>query len=347
MAKLTIWIVDRALASAVTGPLDVLTVANSIWAHRTKAKSRALFEWRIESVGGTHVRTASGIPLNVDGPIDPDARTDVLLLAGIYADAGLEQLVKTLFRLQPLLPALRKLHERGTLLAANCTSTFLLAEAGLLDHRPATTSWWLAQAFRQRYPAVDLRPGEVLTEKDRLICSGAVTAYLNLALRLVEKFGGASLARSTARTMLIDTNRLSQAAYRILSVEGQSSHSDEVVSQAQRRIEKRLQEPFSLPDLARDLSVSERTLIRRFNKALGQTPLAYLQSQRIETAKHLLETSALTVDAVCEHIGYADVSSFRRLFRRETGLSPREFQRALGRRALVVRNENAVAGRRA
>jgi transcriptional regulator GlxA family with amidase domain len=332
LPKLTVWVVDRGLASAVTGPLDVLTVANSIWAHRATGKSQPLFTWRVESVSGAQVRTASGTPIDVDGPINPETRTDALLLAGIYADAGPTQVVKTVTALRPLHEVLRRQHERGTVIAANCTATFLLAEAGLLDRRPATTSWWLAQAFRQRYPLVDLRPGEMLTERDGLLCSGAITAYLNLALRLVEKFGGASLARSTARTMLIDTNRLSQAAYKILSVEAHEPHSDALVQRAQRRIEKRLEQTFSLPALAGELAVSERTLIRRFRRALQQTPLEYAQAQRIERAKYLLETTALALDTVCERVGYRDTGYFRHLFKRETGLSPKEFRQAFSRR---------------
>lgn len=331
MHKLTLWVLDRGLASAVTGPIDVLAIANSIWSYRNKGKVGPLFEWRIESVDGAPARTACGVTLPVDGKIDPNGRTDILFLSGIFADAGPPAIFEMLDRMRPLLPALRKQHRRGTVIAANCTATFVLAETGLLDHRPATTSWWLARAFRERYPSVNLFADEVITEKDRLLCSGATTAHLNLALRLVEKFAGASLARSTAKTMLIDTNRLAQGAYKILSVQEHMPHSDAVVLRAQRRIETRLHQPFSLGQLAHELSVSKRTIIRRFKKALGDTPLGYVQGQRIELAKRLLETTRLTIDAVSERVGYTDLSAFRRLFKRETGISPSEFQRVFTR----------------
>jgi transcriptional regulator GlxA family with amidase domain len=231
-----------------------------------------------------------------------------------------------------LWPALRRQHERGALIAANCSATFLLAETGLLDHRAATTSWWLTRAFRQRYPLVDLRSNETVTEQDGLLCSGAATAYLSLALRLVEKFAGPGIAAATAKTMLIDTNQLSQAPYKVLTMQNNLPHADQLVQQAQRWMERRLRQPFTLGDLAGELGVSERTLIRRFKQALGSTPVGHLQTLRIEFAKSLLETTVLTVDAVSERVGYIDPSSFRRLFKRETGLAPREYHQRFARR---------------
>jgi transcriptional regulator GlxA family with amidase domain len=150
-----------------------------------------------------------------------------------------------------------------------------------------------------------------------------VTTALNLALRIVEKFAGAEIAASTARMLLIDTNRVSQSAY--ASAPDASDHADALVARAQRWMEKSLRQGFSLPELARHLSVSERTLNRRFRLATGQAPLQYLQSLRVAVAKRLLEGRAARVEAVAGRVGYHDLSTFRRLFRRETGLSPRDY----------------------
>ncbi len=332
MRQIKVWVLDNGLASGITGPIDVLVAANAIWAYQNKDKAEPLFEWRLESLDGKPVRTASGLTLNVDGPINPRTAADALLLPGIFLGNGVAFFLKALESYQPLLPALRKLHERGTVIAANCSAGFLLAESGLLDHRQATTHWYLAKAFQQRYPLVDLRPQEVITEHDRLICSGAATAYLNLALRLVEKFAGANLAAATAKMLLIDANRVSQASFKSLTVQDHLPHADALVVKAQRWMEKRLPQSFRLADLARAMAVSERTVIRRFKQALGDTPVGYLQTMKIELAKRLLETTALSVDAISDRIGYADLSSFRRLFKRETGLSPRDYQQRFARR---------------
>src|SRR5262249_19107820 len=155
-------------------------------------------------------------------------------------------------------------------------------------------------------------------------CSGAVTSSLNLALRIVERFAGAEVAAETGKLMLIDVNRVSQTSY---ATRPEEHHADPLVARAQRWMETSLQRGFNLRELARHLAVSERTLNRRFKQALGAPPLQYLQTLRIDVAKRLLETRRLTVDSVSERVGYSDLSTFRRLFKRETGLSPREYQR--------------------
>jgi transcriptional regulator GlxA family with amidase domain len=156
-----------------------------------------------------------------------------------------------------------------------------------------------------------------------------VTTSLNLAIRLVEKFAGADLAAETGKLMLIDGNRVSQASY--ASRTHDTQHSDALVAQAQSLMEKSLQRGFSLARLARELSVSERTLNRRFKLAVGEAPLQYLQALRVDVAKRLIESRRLKLEAVGARVGYNDLSTFRRLFKRETGLSPREYQRRFAR----------------
>lgn len=332
---------DGILASAATGPIDVFTVANAVWTlqNRGKGETSPLFEWRVESPDGEPVRTASGQTMNVDGPINARTTADAIMVLGPYVGGGTARFISKIEVLQPLLQplmtALRRQYERGALITSVCSGSFVLAETGLLDGRMATTHWSLAEAFQQRYPQVDLRANEVVTEQNRILCSGAVTSYFNLALRLVEKFAGASLAVATAKMLLIDTNRISQASYKTLTVQDQQSHSDRLVARAQIWMEKHLQESFRLADLASYLAVSERTLNRRFKLAIGETPLSHLQSLRIELAKRLLETTGLNIEAISERVGYGDLSTFRRLFKRETALSPREYQQRFARRKYV------------
>jgi transcriptional regulator GlxA family with amidase domain len=329
-----IWAYDGILASGITGPTDVFTAANAVWASQDADHRRTvpLFECRVESLDGRPVRTASGQIVSVDGEIN--ARTSaaaVVVTAPFVADV-VTFLDDKHDDLRPLFSALRRQYARGAVLASYCTGSFLLAEAGLLDGRAATTHWAKARAFEKRYPRVDLQAGEILTEQDRILCSAAVTTYLNLALRLVEKFAGTEIAAATGKMLLIDTNRISQASYATLIGLGQEEQSDVLVARAQRWMKKNLQNGFSLPELARHLAVSERTLNRRFKQATGEPPLRHLQSLRIEVAKQLLESKRLSVETACERVGYGDLSTFRRLFKRQTGLSPRDYQRRFSRR---------------
>jgi transcriptional regulator GlxA family with amidase domain len=342
MRHIKIWVYDGILASGVAGSIDVFTAANAVWAEKN-GKSRGtppLFAWRIESLDGKPVHTASGQVVNVDGRIGARTAADAVVVPGPFV-ANIERFFQRSDLLQPLFSALRRQHERGALLASYCTGSFILAEAGLLDGGVATTHWAKAKVFAKRYPEVDLRVSEILTEQNRIVCSGAVTTSLNLALRLVEKFAGANVAAETGKMMLIDTNRISQASY--ASMPDEPQHSDALVARAQRFMEKSLQQGFSLSELARHLAVSERTLNRRFKLAIGEAPLHYLQSLRVDVAKRLLETQGLNVDAVTARVGYNDLSTFRRLFKRQTGLSPREYQRRFSRRHQARRSSSEPA----
>jgi transcriptional regulator GlxA family with amidase domain len=331
MRHIKIWVYDGILASGVAGSIDVLTAANVVWAEKrgTSCKASPFFGWRIESLDGKPVQTASGQIVHVDGAISARAAADAVIVTGPFI-ANIERFFERPEALQPLFSALRSQHARGAVLASYCSGSFILAEAGLLDGGVATTHWAKAKVFASRYPEVDLRVSEILTEQDRIICSGAVTTSLNLALRLVEKFAGVDIASATGKLMLIDTNRVSQSSY--ATIQDEPQHADSLVTRAQRWMQKSLQQGFSLRELARHLAVSERTLNRRFKLAIGEAPLHYLQSLRVDVAKRLLEASGLNVEAVSQRVGYTDLSTFRRLFKRETGLTPREYQRRFSRR---------------
>lgn len=328
MVHIEAWIYPQCMASGVTGPLDVFAVANAIWLAQGKHQEQRspLFSWSLRSPDGAPVRTPSGITLHADGCIQADSGADVILLPGIYVGDGVAGLLKTLHAMQPLYPLLRAKYAQGSLLAANCSASFVLAEAGLLDGGHATTTWWLERAFKTRYPQVTLRANEVLTEYQRILSSGAATTYLDLALHLTERYAGQDMATRVAKTMLIDANRSSQTPYMSLTQQDNQSHNDTLVLRAQRWIQKHRHLSFQLKAMAEHLAVSERTIIRHFRLALNTTPTAYVQQLKIELAKRLLETTTLSLDQVCERTGYVDPSSFRRLFKQHTALSPAEYR---------------------
>jgi transcriptional regulator GlxA family with amidase domain len=233
MCKVKIWVYEGCLASAVSGPLDIFTTANAIWSAQHQNKAGPLFTCRVESMDGAPVQTPSGMVLNVDGIIEEDAEDDVLLLPSIYLGQGVPYFLRSLERFKPLHPVMRKFHQRGTLLASNCSASFLLADAQLLTGGHATTNWLLARAFRERYSDIELRLNEILTEYDRVMCSGTATTFMNLALHLVERFAGQDIATSCAKILLIDANHVSQMPYMILTQQDNQAHADPLVLRAQ------------------------------------------------------------------------------------------------------------------
>ncbi len=328
MKTIALLVTRECYLSGITGPIDLFNIANQHWQYHTEDATEPLFQWRLLSLDGEAVTSSCGIRLAVDRPLD-DSDYDAILVPGLHYrnEAGFRVLLS---EMQVLIPWLLTQHQNNALLAATCTGTFVLADTGLLNGRHATTTWWLSRLFRHLYPAVLLQDDRMIVEDSGLICAGAVTSYLNLALHLVEKFAGQAIAAQCARLMLIDSKQLSQAPFANLQVGWQ--HQDDVVSQAQSWMQRNLHRELNLEDIANSISVSSRTLIRRFKEAAGQTPLAFLQSLRVEAAKRLLENTDLSLEMIVEKVGYSDVSSFRRLFSRTTQLTPREYRSRFGTR---------------
>ena len=343
MITIRIWVYDGILASGVAGPIDVLSAANYLNGKLAArgAKPLPMFAWRVESLDGQPVTAASGQSIPVDGKIDPRKRADAILLTAPFF-SNMDEFIGRREQMNALSSALRRQRKAGAVLAAYCTGNYLLAEAGLLDGQVATTHWANAADFARRYPRVELRAREVLTWQDGIVSGGSVTSYLNLAVRLVEMFAGDKLAAMTAKSLLIDMNRTSQASYaKLLDDHG---HVDSLVARAQQRMEATLPQGFRLSELAAWLAVSERTLNRRFKQAVGLAPLTYLQNLRVEVAKQLLESRPIGLEIVSQRVGYGDISTFRELFKRKTGLSPSEYQMRFARASVAGGTERESHG---
>jgi len=217
--------------------------------------------------------------------------------------------------------ALKRWSRAGASTGAACTGTFLLAESALLDGQHATTSWWLAPMFRQRYPRVALDESRMLVNSAGFTTAGAAMAHLDLALSVVRARSPA-LAALAARYLLVEA-RGSQAEF---VIPDHLAHADPVVERFEGWARRRLAHGFSLTDAARAVGASERTLNRRLRSVLGKTPLSYFQDLRIERAVHLLRTGNESVDQIAAKIGYADGVTLRTLLRRKLGRGVRELR---------------------
>ena len=201
----------------------------------------------------------------------------------------------------------------------------MLAEAGLLDGKTATTHWAAQDLFRRRYPRVRILPEQIVVDHGRICTSGGATSFLTLTAYLVEKYRGPEAARAMAKIFLIDINKGPQTAYAIFST--QKNHEDRPILEAQEMIERHGSRVHSVAELAVRVNMSTRNFIRRFKTATGNTPIEYIQRVRVESAKHALESGSEPVDSVASRIGYEDVGSFRTVFKRVTGVSPTEYRK--------------------
>jgi transcriptional regulator GlxA family with amidase domain len=216
---------------------------------------------------------------------------------------------------------LRRWASKGAVIAAACIGTFVLAESALLDGHDATTTWWLAPLFRQRYPKVHLDESRIISPSGRLVTAGAALSHLDMALWLIRQTSP-DLAAMTTKYLVVDT-RPSQAAYIVPS---HLANADPVVENFERWSRKQLAKGFSLEAAARATATSKRTLARRMHQALGKSPLSYFQDLRIECAVHLLKTTNESVDQIASKVGFADAVTLRVLLRRRLGCGVRELR---------------------
>jgi transcriptional regulator GlxA family with amidase domain len=267
------------------------------------------------------VRTAQGLTVPVL-PAHLVAKPDVVLVPALGAKMP-DTLAARLAHADVADAAvvLREWSSSGAVAGAACTGTFLLAESALLDGQRATTSWWLAPMFRQRYARVLLDESRMLVNSAGFITAGAALAHLDLALGVVRSRSPA-LAALAARYLLIEA-RGSQAEF---VIPDHLSHADPVVERFEGWARERLAQGFSLADAAVAVGASKRTLARRLHSVLGKTPLSYFQDLRVERAVHLLRTGSASIDQIATQTGYADGVTLRVLLRRKLGRGIRELR---------------------
>ncbi|MBI6906817.1 GlxA family transcriptional regulator [Pseudomonas palleroniana] len=317
MHRAAILAYDGCYLSILAGYADLLHVAN---AHLSmyQASQEQRFSWTFVSLTGGLITTSNGLQVQTQ-QINMTDKFDIVFIPSAFY-AGSKAFKRLLCKQAKFCFWLKHQWGSGAYLVSSCTGTFILAETGLLDGKPATTTWWLADQFRTRYPKVHLQLDPVITEHDRLICAGASASYLLQAVQIVASFVGATVASQCAKTLLIDTNQTKQPPY--IPFLADRVHADSLVHKAQHFLQKNFRNDIKMSTLSSDLGVSERTLIRRFQHALEQSPLGYLQGIRIAAAQGLLKDGDLNVEAIAALVGYTDTSSFCRLFKQKVGVSP-------------------------
>lgn len=223
---------------------------------------------------------------------------------------------------------LRRRYEAGATIATTCSGSILLAEAGLLDDADATAHWAYRDMYRRYYPRTRFRPERTLCfagEGDRLVLTGGMASWQDLALYLIGRFVGAEHAVQAAKFYIIGDRTHGQLPFAALPK--RPLHDDEAIRAGQLWVADNYAEADAVARMQTMAGLPPRTFSRRFKAATGFSPLEYVQAVRIEEAKQMLETGETPIDAVAVEVGYQDGRAFRRLFRRRTGISPADYRR--------------------
>jgi AraC family transcriptional activator FtrA len=226
-----------------------------------------------------------------------------------------------------LVDALRAAHRRGARLLSVCSGAFLLAEAGLLDGRRATTHWMYTEQLARRYPAVDVDPDVLYVDAgDGIFTSAGTAAGIDLLLHVVRLDHGAEVANAVARRMVVAAHRHGGQS-QFVAVPVPDEPDDDTLAPTLDWALEHLDQPLSVEDLARRALMSPRTFARRFRLATGTTPLQWLLRQRIALAQRLLETTALPIELIAGRCGFGSGTALRIHFRRATGTTPAAYRR--------------------
>jgi transcriptional regulator GlxA family with amidase domain len=226
---------------------------------------------------------------------------------------------------------LTRANAAGATIATACSGALLLAEAGLLDGREATTHWAYCEAMQKHYPAIKVHTQRALViagHEQRLVMAGGGTSWLDLALYMIARFSDVTTAMQVARMNLIDWHTIGQQPFARLAQTRQVE--DAVIARCQQWIAEHYDDEAPVAQMARLSGLAERSFTRRFRAATGMAPLEYIHTMRLEEAKQLLESSSTPIEAVANEVGYQDAGFFSRLFRRKVGLTPAQYRRRFG-----------------
>jgi transcriptional regulator GlxA family with amidase domain len=223
-----------------------------------------------------------------------------------------------------LIEALRVARGRGVRIAALCTGAFVLAAAGLLDGRVATTHWMHADELARRYPEVDVRPGILYVDEGDVLTSAGKTAALDLCLHLVRRDLGAAAANGVARQLVVPAHRSGGQA-QFITAPAEPRRMDGLASTLDWA-RSRLDQPITVRDLAGHAGLSTRQLARRMHAELQAGPLHWLHQQRILRAQELLERTDASVEQIAVSCGMGTAATLRRHFHRVVGVSPTSYR---------------------
>jgi transcriptional regulator GlxA family with amidase domain len=320
----TVILLEGGLPSTSLAPLEIFGCAGMLYPVLTGDAAAPRFRVRTASADGRKTQNLVPVSLEPTLSLSDVKKTDLVIIptAGLdldHARTANARIIEWIAR-----------RAKNTAVAGICTGVSLLAEAGLLDGRPATTHWAVVDACRARYPKVDWKVDRFVTEANNVFCGGGLYASIDLSLYLVEHYCGHMIAVQTAKALMLEMPRVSQSVYDARTPG--AAHDDEAIQRAQKHIGSHFREDVDFDALAAQIGMSPRTFARRFKAAVGASVLTYLHRLRMDRARHLLESAHRSVEEISRHVGYEDVAFFRQLFRRHTGVSPREYRARFGPR---------------
>ena len=329
MKHVTIVTLPGALGSTVTIPLEMLSAANDI--ARARGEQEKIVDLEIASTNAGPIVLSGGLSIDCNTTLEKINKTDLIFVPGLWGNPR-----RYVQKYGALSQWLSRQHAKGAMLCAITTGTHFVAEAGLLNGKPATTHWRYFDQFQQQYPEVRLQRKRFVTHGDNIYCTGSVNAARDIMLHFVQLLHGESIASEISRQFTHELKRSYESL--LLSKDQNSSHHDETIIKVQEWLQENYAQAVQIAALANRFRLSVRSLNRRFRMATNTTPLQYLQDLRISQAKELLKQSNLVVAEVADKVGYQDASYFTGLFKKLNAVTPNEYRRLVRNKLFIAEN---------
>lgn len=316
MKHVAILALNDAVSASVADPTIIFNGVNDFLVSAGKPPA-----FKVQLVGlKKNVKLLGGtFSVHTDVLLDDLKKTDLIIIPALGGEV-----IGAIKKNAAYIPWILKQYKKGADVASLCLGAFLLASTGLLNGKECSTHWLMSAQFREMFPEVSLMDGRILTEQNGVFTSGGATSYWNLLLHLVEKHAGRDMAIMASKVYALEIDRKSQSPF--IMFNGQKSHVDESIKDAQNYIETRVAERISVSELALKFAIGRRHFERRFKKATNNTPVEYIQRVKMEAAKKHFETSRKNVNEVMYDVGYSDTKAFRTMFKKITGLSPMDYK---------------------
>ncbi|WP_191600378.1 GlxA family transcriptional regulator [Marinomonas algicola] len=325
MTTIVILSVNGALPSALMGINDVMALSGLSFVHKSEDNALTKVEWNptviLASHDGKPIRDGHGRTFEVDSDLNSIDHCDAILVPGFIPNGeGCPPQTITNSKTQSWLSAR---HKQGSLICGSCSGVFALGEAGVLNNRRCTTTWWLHDELKQRFPKAKAEWASELIDDNGIITAGGPLSWVTITLYIVKKLAGTEVARVLADFSVIDAIPKSQNLY---VPEGYQTSRNPFLAKAEYAIRKAHYQMMSTKDLSKVMAVSERTLNRRLKELTGETPKAFIDGVRISHACTLLVTTNKPVKEIAFSLGYSDDSVFRRLFKQKMKMTPSNYQ---------------------
>jgi transcriptional regulator GlxA family with amidase domain len=325
MTTIVILTINNALPSALMGINDLFALSGLNFVQESKDKKNSKIGWKPKVILANHdgqpIKDGHGRVFDVDSDLDSIDHCEAVLVPGFIPDGqGHPPQTITDPKTQSWL---RARYQQGALICGSCSGTFALGEADILNNRRCTTTWWLHDELKQRFPRANAEWASELIDDNGIITAGGPLSWVTITLHIVKKLAGSETAKVVADFSVVDAIPKSQKLY---APEGYQASTNPFLAKAEHAIRKAHYQTLSAPELAIVMAVSERTLNRKLKELTGETPKAFIDSIRISQACTLLLTTNKPIKEIALSLGYSDDAVFRRIFKQKMKMPPSTYK---------------------